>query len=134
MTEQPDTVPLPGVLADIEAAIGRPWALQLARKLGGAEIYLASPERIGRTSPVARAVGLDRARKLAESLGRGKLLIPLGPTSSSKQIRAAVRREIDAGLSNNAIAVKLHVHERTVRRERDRALDGRQSDLFPGAD
>ncbi|MGE0256893.1 MAG: helix-turn-helix domain-containing protein [Alphaproteobacteria bacterium] len=130
MTDAPDIVALPGVLGQIEEAIGRPWALQLAGKLGGSEIYLATPERIGRTSPVVRAIGIDRARKLAEALGHGRLLIPLGPTSTEKQRRAAIRREIAAGLSNNAIAVKLHVHERTVRRERDRLADGRQADLF----
>lgn len=130
MTDAPDIVPLPGVLADIEAAIGRPWALQIAGKLGGAEIYLASPERIGRSSPLVRLIGVERARKLAEQLGRGKLLIPLGPTSTEKQKRAAVRRLIGTGLSNNAIAMQLHVHERTVRRERDRLADGRQGRLF----
>ena len=121
--------PLPGILGELEAVIGRPAVLRLVREHGGTEIYV--PKRPGTDSPIVRAIGVAAAAELADAYGGEHLLIPLGHLVTQARLAAAIGRAVDAGLSAERIARQVGVHERTVRRHRRRRRGGSDlPDLF----
>lgn len=129
MTESVDLDGLPQVLREIAEVAGTPAMLQLAHQVGGTEITLPAPDRLGPDSVLSRLVGLEAAGAICRHFGRGKLAIPLGPTAGQARTRAAIARRLEAGESAVRVARGLHVHERTVRRVRARRRDD-EPDLF----
>jgi DNA-binding NarL/FixJ family response regulator len=123
-----DADTMPGVLGEIAREVGLPVALKLAHALGGTVVMISS--RLSDQSLLVRAVGRADAEKIVKLLGRGKIEIPLGPTSDSRRMRAKIAELIEAGAGTFEIARRLHVHARTVRLHRARLAAGRQADLF----
>jgi len=109
---------LPAVLNIIQEAAVPLVMRQVCKAFGGTTIYI--PERLGPANKLVKAVGQEAARKIAEALSHGQVTIPLGPNASEKRIRAAIREQLERGLSETATALLLGCHERTVRRERAR--------------
>lgn len=127
MTDSDVTAALPEVLARIAEACGMRTALAFAREFGGAEIYI--PATVPDDHKLAGALGVDNARRVAEILGQGKIIVPLGPASDSRRRKAEIGRMIDSGMSDMQIweALKPRCHIETIRRTR-RAMGAEDPD------
>jgi len=102
---------LPGVLAEVEAAVGREAALKLALRLGGRDIHVPSPDYLlsHPGHPLARALSPETAVTLAATLGSGSVYVPWAR-------RHLVLHLAGAGQSTREIAARLRVSVATVRR------------------
>ncbi|WP_119304974.1 helix-turn-helix domain-containing protein [Dongia deserti] len=127
---------LPELLQTIEAELGYAAMLKFAHAFGGQLIYV--PANPGPKSPLTKHLGPELAAQIARVVGRGKITVPLGPTTNQARFRAAVATQIKQGKSANEVARALHCHEVTVRRHRKRLkiahADPRQVDLFRKGD
>jgi len=127
----------PELLQRVAEARGAGVALRLAASYGGRELYVPRPEAIDELHPLALALGLAAARHVADVLGHGKIMVPLGPASSIARRKDLIRELLAKGKSNAQVAEALGIHRRTVelRRQRDREAgigraDPSQIDLF----
>lgn len=124
----------PELLQRVAETCGAGVALRLARTYGGREIYIPTPDAIDEGHHLAVSLGLASARQLAETLSHGKLIVPMGPTSSPQRRGAAIRRMKAEGKTNPQIAKALGIHLRTVevrqQRDRERGLGGRDADTL----
>ncbi len=107
-------------------------ALKFAGEFGGGRFYI--PETVAADHPLAKALGIEAARKVAEVLGHGPIVVPLGPASDGRRRRSEIARMIHAGMSDMEIwrALKPRCHIETIGRVR-RSLavpDPRQRGLF----
>lgn len=137
MTGAIDTSMWPEVLQHAAEACGTGPALQLAAAYGGREIYVPRPEGIDEGHHLALTLGLATARSLAAALGAGRLIVPMGPTSTTAKRREAMRRMRREGVPIRRQAEVLGLHQRTVeiRHQRDREAGqaddpNGQTDLF----
>lgn len=106
-----DPAALPGALAEIEEVAGREAALRLAAYFGGGKIYVPRPRSITPAHPIARAIGVDAASKVAERFQGEAIEIPMAR-------RALVRELAKEGLSTAGIVGRLKISSRAVRRYR----------------
>lgn len=127
----------PELLQRVAETCGVGVALSLASTYGGRELYVPQAEAIGEAHPLALTLGLAAARSVAEVLSAGKIVIPMGPTSSVRRRAAAMRAMRREGRTNADQARALGIHVRTVeiRHQRDREKSGagkkpREPDLF----
>ncbi|PZO04003.1 MAG: hypothetical protein DCF29_10985 [Alphaproteobacteria bacterium] len=122
----------PELLQQVAECCGAGVALRLARTYGGREIYIPTAQSIDEGHHLAISLGLASARQLADALRVGKLIVPMGPTSSPKRRAAAIRRMKSEGATNAAIAKTLGIHLRTVevrhQRDRERGLTAPEDD------
>ncbi len=123
---------LPASLAEIIDAIGIAAALKLVERYGGTRVYVPSEETITVTHPLACAIGLEAARKLARVRGREYLDVP----RCAAYVRAIRNAAIRDGLAE-ASAAELARQYCTTRRNifriaaaGDDASNDPQSDLF----
>ncbi|SBW13047.1 conserved hypothetical protein [uncultured Alphaproteobacteria bacterium] len=122
---------LPGVLGDIAEVAGVSAALQVAAARGGRVAYIPTPDHLPPEHWLVVAVGAEAAAAIARRLGGGALLIPLGPLGGTRgRVWATIRAAIDEGCSAPEAAARAGVHERTVRRHRNRRDDEDQGKLF----
>lgn len=119
---------LPGILARIAEVAGTQAALTLAREVGGTEISI--PSRPRPRSPLAKMVGLDAARAIANHVGHGRVLIPMAGLKGQAGRRVAVARLQAQGLSAAKAAIAVDVHERTAWRARQRVRKATRLPLF----
>lgn len=112
----------PELLQRVADACGSGVALSLAGAYGGRELYVPQADAIGEDHPLAVTLGLAAARQVAEVLNPGKIVIPMGPTSSVRRRAAALRAMKREGKTNAYQARALGIHLRTVeiRHQRDR--------------
>lgn len=135
MTYQADNLSdWPELLQRVADACGTGVALSLASAYGGTEIYIPQADSIDEAHPLALTLGLAAARTVAAILSHGKIVIPMGPTSSVRRRRAAMRAMRREGRTNAETARALGIHVRTVeirhQRDRELGLDPREPDLF----
>ena len=103
----------PGALQTVARLLGDEAAAAVARGLGGRRLYL--PPAPGRRHPLAKLVGLQGARLVAEQLvgSRGD---DIDWPAARSLIRAVEARKLKAaGLSEAAIAQNLGITQRHVR-------------------
>ena len=102
---------LPGVLGEVEAAVGREVALELALQFGGRDLHIPSPDYLlsHPGHPLVRAWGPETAVTLATALGSGPIYVPWAR-------RDLVLHLAGAGRSTREIAARLRVSVATVRR------------------
>jgi Mor family transcriptional regulator len=81
---------LPARLADVAEAIGLVATLKLVTRFGGIRVYVPRPEYITEDHELARAIGLDAARKLAQ--------LCVGERFSVPRAAKAIRRARDRAL------------------------------------
>lgn len=111
---------LPGILGEIEDVAGQVAALQLARARGGTEMKFSA--KAG--GALASIVGDEAAAKIVELLGPHKYAIPMATVRGRAGRQAAVAQMLNEGRSANATALVADVHERTVRRIREKLKEG----------
>jgi DNA-directed RNA polymerase specialized sigma24 family protein len=119
----PDLPPPPAELARFSAHLTPAELLALINALGGTRVYFAAtPDAEGE---LARAIGLDAARRLGQALAGSLLTIPL-----ARHWRIRILREVE-GLTYRQIAQRLGMTENAVWRHLDAArLTHLQRDLF----
>lgn len=105
---------LPGILALIADEISEEVAVRLAEARGGREVYV--PKLPVADSELARIVGLEAARQLADLLGHGALRVPCGNIGGAGGRRSKIAALWRQGLSQSQIAAEVDVHLRTVER------------------
>lgn len=136
MTDRSDIEGWPEVLREIalDDRLGREVALRLSRSFGGTEVWLARNPRP--KAELLKCVSRRHCEALVDLFGSGRLMIPMGPLTSTAERRQAIRRLLKAGRSHSFIARATKVHLMTVKRERQRMIaDGdappaRQMSLF----
>lgn len=104
---------LPGVLAEIEALVGRDAALALAERLGGHSIHVPRSENLTSEHPLIVAIGAD-GLPVATRFAGESIYIPHAR-------RQLVLWLTDRGMSSKEIAARLGVSPRAVRQHRSRA-------------
>lgn len=122
MTDRAD---LPGILGQIADAIGEDGARRLAMALGGRRVSIA--KNPGPSNAIAAVVGVEAAKIIANDIGWGEVVLPLGPASRPARIKAMLTE----GLSHNQIAAAIGCSVRTVEyhAQQKRQHNG-QPDLF----
>ncbi len=116
---------LPGLLGVLARAGHSGAALRLAMEWGGTSRYI--PETPRPDSPLVAIIGMEAARLLALTYGRGPQDIPI----AAHQDTAKGRILRDPDPSTRRVAQRYHVTERHVRDVRAMGRpDPRQLDLF----
>jgi DNA-binding CsgD family transcriptional regulator len=109
---------------ELEALIGEDALIRLAEAFGGTRLYV--PVTISAAHDIARAIGVEAARRLSERLAPDVVRVPLAREQRARHYRAA-------GKSNAQIARALGITESGVdklfARRRARG-DDRQPSLF----
>ena len=106
-----EPAPLPGVLAEIEALLGRETALRFAERLGGEDIHIPRTDALHEEHRLVSAVGMSAAQAVALRFGGDSVYIP-------KAARALVCHLAGLGWDTGDIARRLRVSRQTVRRYR----------------
>lgn len=105
-----------GFLGLVERLAGLEAAEELVRRRGGTEIKLsAHPKGV-----LATIVGPEAAKAIVEERGPEKVTVPMANLRGQGAKRAAVARLSAEGKSASQVALICDVHERTVRRVRER--------------
>ncbi|MBS4773408.1 MAG: helix-turn-helix domain-containing protein [Proteobacteria bacterium] len=107
-----------GVLADIENVIGTAATLQLVKERGGTKINI--PKKPTEKCQLVQIIGLSLAEKLSLEFGSGEVLIPMGHFKGMGRKKVLAAQMLEQGLSSNKIAAELDIHERTVRRVKEK--------------
>ncbi len=111
---------------ELEALIGEAALIRLAEAFGGTRLYV--PEKMTARHEIAKAVGLDAARKLSERLAPDVIRVPLARRQRAIHYRAALN------MSNAQIAKRLTMTEGGVEklfaRNPDAPAKGSQLSLF----
>jgi len=110
------TTELPKVLAEIAAATSEEVALKLAEDFGGVSVWV--PHTVKPEHRLARSVGVEAARTIAELFGEGELSVPQGPTSFHWKRTAEIRELLRQGKTAREVAQRVGCDVRTVRRHR----------------
>ncbi len=111
---------LPPILAEISMVAGPRAALDVARARGGTRVYFPEPDSLTPEHWLVQACGLDTARKICGHFRGCKVEIPLGPSGSQAEVRAAIQRGLEAGMSHSQIARATGITSRTVRNHASR--------------
>lgn len=94
--------------------IGAPATLRLIAAFGGGELYV--PMSMPDDHPIAHAIGIDAARRLAAIYGRERLDLPAGNAALAAARRSQVLAQVEAGaLSKQQAARQLGTSTRYVR-------------------
>jgi hypothetical protein len=99
------------LLAEIAGLIGSGAALKFARRFGGRRLYV--PRRVRAGHPIEDCVGAEAAKVLAKELGGQAFNVP-GARNYLRWLDVRALRLL--GLSHAAIAERVGVHDRHVRR------------------
>ena len=121
------TVPLPGVIADIERAAGREAALAVMAAHGGSKIYFPVPQKLERfpqrflQNHLVRCVGYEAALRIVKEITPigGEISIPIGAAVRRARQRQWVL-DYDGKFSVAEIARRLGFTTRHVERTRQK--------------
>lgn len=120
---------LPGVLGFIAQEVSQAAAIKLAEARGGRGVYV--PQEPKADHKLSKIVGLADAKRIAELLGHGSMIVPMGSVAGRDARTAqAIMLLQDGKMSIAEIAAEVDVHERTVKRIKQRLGDADQPDLF----
>jgi Mor family transcriptional regulator len=99
MHDQPNQEPqtLQKIVKEIAAVIGLPACLELVSRWGGRDLYV--PEHIDRQHPIAFAIGLEAAQKLAAEYPRCTLSLPIERNATIDLRNALIFQEWKDGAS-----------------------------------
>lgn len=119
---------LPPRLREIARVAGVDAALQISQGWPGVRLYI--PQRMHAQHPIALAIGLDSARKLAREMGDQTVSIPRG-VSYRRQLRnALIISAYQGGRSARELALEYGLHEAYIYTLVASAGAQRQQDLF----
>ncbi|PWG62838.1 hypothetical protein [Sediminicurvatus halobius] len=127
---------LPERILEIAEVIGLDGAMRLVDHWGGLRLYIPEPDHITGAHPLARRLGLQRARALATTYEREKIDVPNCKPALHRAWDARLLEEKHAGASARQLAIRHGVTERTVwlalarARARAGSEDDSQADLF----
>lgn len=137
MQDQPNQEPqtLQKIVKEIADVIGLPACLDLVSRWGGRDLYV--PERIDRMHPIAFAIGLEAAQKLAAEYPRCTLSLPIERNATIDLRNALIYQEWKDGASKQRLslrwgltrpgidAVLAKMQDRETRAASDQAARGR---------
>ncbi|MFD3263349.1 helix-turn-helix domain-containing protein [Phenylobacterium ferrooxidans] len=105
-----------GFLAIVAEHGGDEAATQVALRAGGTELKLSARPN----SRLAQMVGAEAARRIVDALGTEKVTIPMATLRGQRGRQRAAAEMMAKGASHSQIALAVDVHERTVRRVREK--------------
>jgi hypothetical protein len=108
-------VELPGCLADIARVAGLPAALAVARRWGGAYLYVPEPRFLKPGHPLVEAVELDAALRIAEYFPAQRLEVPKADAWHASCRNAAIRQAYALGESQTSLALRYKLTTRHIR-------------------
>ena len=91
------------LLDEMTASLGPELADAVICEWGGTRLWV--PRRIGPGHPVAAALGLDAARRLAAWCGGGPLQVPTGAARDRARRDACIRRDRALGVTPAELAL-----------------------------
>jgi hypothetical protein len=109
-------------IEELAPVVGADGARALMMAFAGRRIYV--PKEIGEHHPIAAAVGLEKARKVAEYYQCTHLEFPIAAAKRRQVLDLAAQ-----GLSDSAISARVWLTERRVRQVRAEARAARQDQL-----
>ncbi|WP_430434790.1 Mor transcription activator family protein [Methyloversatilis sp.] len=92
------------VLREIADVIGLPACLELVSRWGGRDLYV--PEHIDRMHPIAFAIGLEAAQKLAAEYPRCTLSLPIERNATIDLRNALIYQEWKDGASKQRLSLR----------------------------
>lgn len=119
-----NTIPLPGILAQIAEATDEDAAILVARANGGRRVYIPRREGLKPGHWLVDAVGMDKAGKIADALGGGHIDLPLGPAGTRARTWRTIAEATRAGRSIAQTARLAGVDDATVSRHRAKLKSG----------
>lgn len=105
---------------EIVRVIGMSAALALIERFGGTAVYVPHPSRVRPESPLAQAIGMEAACRLAAEWPGSEITIPLALQRLRRERNRAIRAE---KMTVREIARKYGLTMRTVERIRAQAED-----------
>ena len=105
---------LPASLREIAEHIGTEAAVKLSEELGGQHFSTPADGNISEGHPIAKAIGVDRANKLARTFRANRIEIPIFARKLKRN--AEIRRAHANGESISALVVRFCMAERQLRR------------------
>jgi hypothetical protein len=110
---------LPPKLAEIAELIGVDAAFKLSAAWPGIRLFV--PKQVSLEHPIAVAIGLQAARKLAEMYGGETVVIPMAARAAKARLHARILAEYrptdgSPGASASALARKYGVHQLSIYR------------------
>ncbi len=90
-----------------------PTALRFTARFGGARLYVPHPSRLQQEHPIAKAIGLEAARQLAEEWQQLEIMVPRCAEFLRRERNRALRAD-RAELSARQAALKYELTERMV--------------------
>lgn len=105
-----------GFLAVVAKAADDAAATRVALRCGGTELKLSARPN----SRLAQLVGPEAAKEIVAILGAEKVTIPMANLRGQRGRQAAAAEMLAKGAHLNETALAVDVHERTVRRVREK--------------
>jgi hypothetical protein len=99
---------------ELIAILGLPTAIRLAQQFGGRRCYVPYRSHIHEDHPIARVIGHEAARKLAEEWRGLNIGVPKCLAQLRRERDRAIRAEHRAQVPVSKIAEKYGICERTV--------------------
>lgn len=124
---------LPGILAQIAEITDVETAFKVARAKGGRRVYIPTADRLKPDHWLVEAVGMDKARIIADAIVTSKgdaVDIPLGPAGNRKRIHQAIAQGVAEGRSVSSIVATTGVDDSTVFRHKAKIREERDLPLF----
>ena len=103
---------LKGILEQIANITSKEIAEELAKVVGGTEIYI--PKDPKETSLISQIIGIEHAQIIAEKIGYGKISIPAGEFRGQGARTKYIESLLSRGYPVNLVARLADCGERTV--------------------
>lgn len=117
-------------LAEIADVIGLDDAIRLCEIWPGVRLFV--PKNVGAKHPIALAIGLVAAEKLAKRYGGETIFVPKAEAWRRQQRNAQIVEEYSGGASGRELALKYGLHENYVYELIGKLEAKRHPDLFGG--
>lgn len=110
---------LPRLYAELERLVGLEAVRAIAETAGGQRVFIA--KSVHADQWLTRAVGEERAKRIAHEFGGEYLTLPVNPFGGGiKAMRRNAERALDEGCTANEAAARSGLHVRNIYRRKAR--------------
>lgn len=100
---------------ELAAHLGESDALEVCRRLGGAELYIPRPDSLSDDHLIVKRLGRPLALRLAEFVRGEKISLPRAQPQQWQRRNRAIRIAFDAGATHSELALQYGVTSRRIR-------------------